>query len=214
LDATFGHVERDQTDLFGAEEGHRQAESFEVPALEEYSLFHRCLNELRMLGYVLSANLLHVVENHPSALGAVRAADLGNHVGRRVKVLGIPVTDRLHPVATAQAATPGPDGEVPERLMKFLTLGDNTGYADILFWPDALERWNDTLVGQVPFSGTLVEVWGRVSEDWGTFAVEADSVRAIDWLPNQMDFALASRRLKEGMKSYPAYTRGMEVLAA
>lgn len=220
LDAAYGHVEREQGDLFSAGEGagRGRAESFEVPALEEYSLFHRCLNELRMLGYVLSANLLHVVENHPAALGAVRAVDLGKHVGRRVKVLGIPVTDRLHPVATAEGAGvgagPGADGEAPERLMKFLTLGDNTGYADVIFWPAALERWNDTLVGQVPFSGTLVEVWGKVSEDWGTFAVEAESVRAIDWLPNQMDFALASRRLKEGMKSYPAYTRGMETLAA
>lgn len=202
LDACFPHVDREQGDLFGGEAPGMEAASRRPPYLPEYPLFQRCLGELRMLGYVLSANMLDVVRVHPAARDAVPAARLGEHVGRRVKVLGLAVTDRLHPVQSTG------------RYMKFLTLGDNTGYVDAIFWPDALERWNDLLVGEVPFSGNLIEIRGKVSEDWGTYSVEAESVRIIEWLPNQIDFELASRRLKDGLGKYPAYAQRVASLAA
>ncbi|HKP95409.1 MAG TPA: PHP domain-containing protein [Fibrobacteria bacterium] len=224
LDAAYAKIRPAQGDLFGgfgdafgttlaasvgpgsaAEAGRRRAgmpSGFTPAGLRDYSLMQKCMNELRMLGYVLSANLLDVVENHVLARDAVRASDLRRHVGRRVKVLGVPVTDRLHPVAHS--------GE----YMKFLTLGDNTGYLDVIFWPKALEKWGDVLAGQAPFSGSLLEVWGKVSEEWGTFSVEAEAVRIAEWLPNQVDFEAASRRLQEGLKSYPGYVNGMESLAA
>ncbi len=201
LDAAFPHIRREQGDLFGGEDG-GGADSDRIPYLAEYSLFQRCLNELRMLGYVLSADMLDVVRVHAEARDALPARELPGHVGKRVKVLGLAVTDRLHPVSNGG------------RYMKFLTLGDETGYVDVIFWPDALEKWNDTLVGQVPFSGNLIEVRGRVIEDWDTCAVVAEDVRIIEWLPNQMDFALASRRLKDGLRKYPAYARAPESLAA
>ncbi|HLP43543.1 MAG TPA: OB-fold nucleic acid binding domain-containing protein, partial [Fibrobacteria bacterium] len=195
LDAAYPHIHRDQGDLLIGAEGSVAEAASRVPFLAEYPLMQRCLGELRMLGYVLSANMLDVVRMHPAARDAVRADRLGDHAGRRVKVVGMPVTDRIHPVAR--------DG----RYMKFLTLGDDTGYLDVILWPDALERWNDTLQGQVPFSGNLVEVHGKVSEDAGTFSLEADRVRVIEWLPNQVDFVLASRRLQEGLRNYPAHGR-------
>ena len=179
-----------------SEAGRRKAgmpQGFTEAGLRDYSLMQKCLNELRMLGYVLSANLLDVVEHHILARTAVRATELRHHVGKRVKVMGVPVTDRLHPVAHS------------DRYMKFLTLGDNTGHLDVIFWPDALEKWGDTLAGQVPFAGNLLEVWGKVSEDWGTYSVEADEVRVAQWLPNQVDFAIASKKLQEGMRNYPVY---------
>jgi DNA polymerase III alpha subunit len=176
--------------------------------LGDYSLMQKCLNELRMLGYVLSANMLEVVATHSAARDAVRADSLRHHVGKRVKVLGIPVTDRLHPVASS--ANEDRNG----RYMKFLTMADNTGYLDVIFWPDALEKWGDELAGQAQFSGNLLEIWGKVSEEWGTYSVEADSVRIVEWLPNQVDFEMASRRLREGLKNYPAYAQDLGSLAA
>ena len=223
LDAAYANILPAQADLFGGESGgplmllalpgpassatetgRRQAgmpAGFTAAGLRDYSLMQKCMNELRMLGYVLSANLLDVVETHVLARNAVRATELRHHVGRRVKVLGVPVTDRLHPVAHS--------GE----YMKFLTLGDNTGYLDIIFWPKALEKWGDTLAGQVPFSGNLLEVWGKVSEEHGTYSVEADTVRVAHWLPNQVNFEFASQRLQEGMRSYQAYVGGVEMAA-
>jgi DNA polymerase III alpha subunit len=228
LDAAFPHIRREQGDLFGGEDGGGAgaAGAESIPFLPEYSLFQRCLNELRMLGYVLSADMLDVVRIHAEARDALPARELPGHVGKRVKVLGLAVTDRLHPVASsgrgahaergapAERGAQSERGAPTERFMKFLTLGDETGYVDVIFWPDALEKWNDTLVGQVPFSGNLIEVRGRVIEDWDTYAVVAEDVRIIEWLPNQMDFALASRRLKDGLRKYPAYARMPESLAA
>jgi error-prone DNA polymerase len=170
--------------------------------LADYSLMQKCLNELRMLGYVLSANMLEVVATHSAGRNAVRADALRHHVGKRVKVLGIPITDRLYPVATSG------------NYMKFLTIADNTGYLDVIFWPDALEKWSDELAGQAQFSGNLLEVWGKVSEELGTYSVEADFVRIVEWLPNQVDFEIASRRLREGFKNYPAYAQDLESMAA
>ncbi|MDQ3000223.1 MAG: PHP domain-containing protein [Fibrobacterota bacterium] len=230
LDAAYAKIRPTQGDLFGdfavpgsmSDAGRRLAgmpSGFTRTGLRDYSLMQKCMNELRMLGYVLSANLLDVVENHVLARNAVRARDLRHHVGRRVKVLGIPVTDRLHPVAHAGAGprsegAPRGEGGSSHRYMKFLTMGDGTGHLDVIFWPDALEKWGDTLTGQVPFSGNLLEIWGKVSEEWGTFSVEADAVRVAEWLPNQVDFEIASRRLREGMKNYPAYANGVESMAA
>jgi hypothetical protein len=66
----------------------------------------------------------------------------------------------------------------------------------------------------VPFAGNLLEVWGKVTGQSGTYSLEAERVRVAEWLPNQVDFELASRRLKEGMRDYPAYAGGVEALAA
>jgi DNA polymerase III alpha subunit len=218
LDAAYPKLHPAQADLFGGgdedpfpsarasvEAGRRQAgmpAGFTPAGLRDYSLMQKCMNELRMLGYALSANMLDVVDCHARAYNAVRARDLRRHVGRRIKVLGVPVTERLHEVAHSREP------------MKFLTLGDNTGCLDVIFWPKALERWGDTLAGQVPFGGNLLEVWGAVSEEWGTYSVEADKVEIVEWLPNQVDFAIASRRMEEGLRNYPAYAGGVESLAA
>ncbi|MDB5049451.1 MAG: dnaE [Fibrobacteres bacterium] len=218
LDAAYGKIRPEQADLFAAPASAASISGTAVSQapgeggsgvtpnarLREYPLLQRCMNELKMLGYVLSANLLDIVEDHEASVGAVRADDLGSHVGRHVKVFGIPVTDRLHPIVRESGSD----------YMKFLTLGDKTGCVDVIFWPKALDRWNDVLAGQVPFSGNLLEVWGKVSEDSGTYSVEAEHVRVVKWLPNQINFEIASRRLSEGLRNYPAYANGVESLAA
>ena len=210
LDAAYGKLLPAQADLFAPFENSLPGKGSSLSLLEvtppagirEYPLMRRCMNELRMLGYVLSANLLDVVDMHRSSFDAVRADALRPHVGRRVKVFGIPITDRLHPVAHSG------------QYMKFLTLGDKTGTVDVIFWPKALEKWNDVLAGQVPFSGNLLEVWGKVIDDADTYSVEADTVRVVEWMPNQVNFELASRRLSEGLKNYPAYAFDVGSLAA
>ncbi len=204
LDAVYGKLGAmgPAWTAMGLTNSHRKA------GLGDYSLMQKCLNELRMLGYVLSANMLEVVATHTAARNAVRADALRHHVGKRVKVLGIPVTDRLHPVANRGNDDGG------GRYMKFLTMADNTGYLDVIFWPDALEKWGDELVGQAQFSGNLLEIWGTVNEEWDTYSVVADSVRIVEWLPNQVNFEMASLRLREGLKNYPAYAQDLASLAA
>ncbi len=147
--------------------------------LGDFTLSERCLNELRLLGYMLSGNILDILDLHPASRGAVPARAIHSHVGRRIKLFGRPIAERSHRVARSQ------------RPMLFITLEDKSECADVILWPDVLERCGDELVEPGP-----LEVWGTVSEDWDTFSLEADSVRAVEWSPALVDFELASRRLE------------------
>ncbi len=156
--------------------------------LRDYSLAEKCLNELELLGYMISGEILEILDMHPAAAGAVPAADIGRCAGRRIRLFGRRVTDRVHRVQRSGEA------------MMFLTIEDKSESADVVLWPDVFERCADVVAGPGPF-----EVRGRVTEDWGTFTVEADSIRAVAWSPNEVDFELASRKLAasvEGVRRY------------
>jgi error-prone DNA polymerase len=187
--------------LFGAEnEESEAAGGYRArdlrPGLRDYSLMQRCQNEERLFGYMLSGNPLDVLDVHPAARGAVPAADVGLHAGRRVKVLGFYVTQRLHRVAKSG------------RLMEFLTLEDKSGTVDVIFWPDMLDRWDEVLMGPGPF-----EVWGKVSEEWDTFSLEAERIKAVEYNPHMVDFDLASARLRDGARATLAAARALEAAA-
>jgi len=178
LDELIGHRD-DGMDLF--------ADYDDSPALRhvpidsvDYSLAERCLRELDLLGYMLSGDILEILRLHPGARNTVAARDLGDHAGKgRVKLFGRQVTERMHRVQRSGDA------------MMFLTIEDCTESADVILWPDVFERFADVAAEPGPF-----EVWGRVTEDWGTYCLEADSIRCVDWAPNQVDLELASRQLE------------------
>ena len=151
--------------------------------LSDFTLTERCLNELRLLGYMLTGNILDILDLHPASKGAVPTREIRSHVGKRIKLFGWPITERGHRVARSQ------------QLMMFITLEDKTECADVVLWPDVLERFGDELVEPGP-----LEIWGTVSEDWDTFCVEADDLRAAEWSPALIDFELAARRLKDSFE--------------
>ena len=152
----------------------------EVPRglLKDYNLAQKCLNELALLGYMLSGDILEILDLHPASRGAVPMADVAQHRGQRVKVFGRQITERMHRVQRT--------GEP----MMFLTLEDRSETVDVILWPDVFERHADVLLGGGPF-----EVVGRVEEDWGTFSLVAEKIRAVEWSPNVVDLELASARL-------------------
>jgi DNA-directed DNA polymerase III PolC len=153
------------------------------PGLTDYTFTRRCLNELAILGFMVSGNILDILDLHPESKNTVAAADICRHTGRRIKIFGWPVTNRLHMADNA-------------RPMLFMTLEDSTGCMDVLFWPDVYARFSDELTETGPFAVT-----GRVSEDWDSFTVEADTVRTVAWSPAIVDFNIASRRLQNSYKS-------------
>lgn len=159
------------------ESGHRARDLH--PGLRGNSLMERCVNEKRLFGYMISGDPLEVLDMHAAARGSVPAAELHRHVGKRVKVFGFYVTERTHVVMKS------------DRLMRFLTLEDRTGTVDVIFWPDMLEKWEDELVDGGPF-----EVWGKVTEEWDTFSLEAEVVRPHVFMPHLVDFEKASARLR------------------
>ena len=53
--------------------------------------------------------------------------------------------------------------------------------------PGVYERFADIVAAPGPF-----EIWGRVKEDWGTYSLVAESVRAVAWSPNVVKPAASS----------------------
>jgi DNA polymerase-3 subunit alpha len=163
--------------LLGAGEGRRARDLH--PGLRDSTLMERCENEKRLFKYMISGDPLEVLDMHPAARGSVPAADIGRHAGRRVKVFGHYVTERSHEVARSG------------KLMRFLTLEDRSGTVDVIFWPDMLQKWEEELLDGSPF-----EVWGKVTEEWDTFSLEADRVVPHVYLPHVVNFEIASARLR------------------
>ena len=155
------------------------------PGLDNYSLTHRCLNELSLLGYMVSGNILDILDLHPCSRNAVSAADLNKFGGKGVKVFGWPVTERLHRVSGSK------------KEMMFLTLEDRTGSIDVIFWPRNYSRFVSALSKPGPYV-----IWGRVSEEWDSFSIEAENIMPVSWSPGQVDFKLASERLEKSYRDY------------
>ncbi len=176
-----------QADLFAAGDCLLQTGQLAPRDLTDYNLAQKCLNELELLGYMLSGDVLEILQLHPGASGAVPAREVHRHVGQRIKLFGKEVTERMHRVERGEP-------------MMFLTLEDNTESVDVVLWPDVFERFADVVAGPGPF-----EVWGRVTEDWGTYTVDADSIRAVEWSPNVVDLDLASQRLARSFEGDFAY---------
>lgn len=164
--------------------------------LTDYNLAQRCLNELALLGYMLSGDILEILELHPASKGATPAREISRFSGQRVKVFGRQVTERMHRVQRALNPSPGA-GEA----MMFLTLEDRSESVDVILWPDVYERHADVVMEPGPF-----EITGTVKEDWGTYSLVADTVRAVEWSPNMVDLELASRKLAASFEGECVYT--------
>ena len=84
--------------------------------------------------------------------------------------------------------------------MMFLTLEDRTGCADVIVWPDTYDRLYDELQESGPF-----EVRGKVTEEYDTFSIAADDVRAVPWSPGIIDLKRASERLAKSFTNTTVY---------
>ncbi len=186
LDGIYQTIQSEQPSFFQNEIVHRETTLH--PGLTDYTHAQRCLDELHLLGYMLSGNILEILDLHPSARGAVSARDIPQFTGKRVKVFGWPITQRIH--HTTLSGKP----------MLFITIEDKTECVDVILWPRIFEKFQDILAENGPY-----EIWGRVQEDWDTYAVVAESIKAVEWSPAQIDFSTVSQRLTDSLKAYPVY---------
>ena len=131
---------------------------------------------------------------HPASKNAVPANRLPEYQGQRVKVFGWPVTRRVHHV------------EHSGQPMLFITIEDKTEVTDVILWPEVYDRFADVMTEPGPF-----EMWGIVSEEWGTYTVEADMIKAVSWSPNMVDVDLASKRLE---RSFTGFEKYADIVAA
>ncbi len=195
LDSAYRKLRPDQPELFSGSA--IVGIAGQHPDLSDYTMMQKCLNELDLLGYMISGNILDILALHAGSRNATPLSDAPLHTGKHIKVFGRPITERIHTVM--------PQG----KPMKFLTLEDSSGCLDVIFWPDTFEKYSDILLSNSPF-----EIWGKVTEDWDSHCLEAGSVKPAIWSPNQIDFMAASKKLEMSYKYFKTYDDVPQIHAA
>jgi DNA polymerase III alpha subunit len=186
LDGIYNNINGPEARLFFNK---TNLENFHLhPGLSDYTFMEKCLKELYMLGFMLSANIVDILDLHPASKHAIPAKNIYRYKGKRIKVFGRKITERSHLVQKSR------------RIMKFLTIEDKTECIDVIFWPKKYDNFADEILRSGPF-----EIWGTVSEDSGTYTLEADSIRSVEWFPGSVDFNLASERLALSLKKNYTY---------
>ncbi len=131
-----------------------------VPALPEFDVARRVRGEFQACGLWFSGHPLDTLIPAGAERGAVPAASLPAHVGRRVAVVGMPCAYRR--VETKSG----------ERML-FLTLADRSGLAECVLFPDAYRANAEATRGQV------VRAEGRVDESLGAITLAAERTQAL-----------------------------------
>ncbi|MEY4374282.1 MAG: hypothetical protein RL760_448, partial [Candidatus Eisenbacteria bacterium] len=126
-----------------------------VPELPELPLADLVRGEHAATGMWFTAHPLDVLAEPQVTHDAVPAAALAGHVGRRVRVCGIPCAMRRVETASGGA-------------MLFTTLADRSGLVECVLFPDAYRRFGPAMRSEV------VVVEGRVGETLGALSVTVD----------------------------------------
>jgi DNA polymerase-3 subunit alpha/error-prone DNA polymerase len=118
--------------------------------------------EYRALGFLRSVHPLALWKNDVlSVKNRVKAIRLGEYIGRYVKMVGWPVTQKE--VWTKDGLT-----------MSFLSLEDETALYETVIFPQVYEKYNRLLFDQRPLL-----VWGRVCDDMGALSFEVQRIEPL-----------------------------------
>jgi len=126
------------------------------PNLSLWEVYHA-------MGFLRKAHPLALWADRVRAVQArVKALNLRGHIGRFIKMVGWPVTQK--DVWTR-------DGLV----MAFLSLEDETGLYETVIFPDVYDRYNKLLFDQQPLL-----VYGRVMIDEGAVSLEVSRIELLE----------------------------------
>ncbi|MDA8410223.1 MAG: DNA polymerase III subunit alpha, partial [Treponema sp.] len=117
--------------------------------------------EFSALGYLRDRHPLSLWERDIAPIERIMARDLGAHLGRRVRLIGWPVTQK-------EVLTLG------GLAMNFLSLEDETALYDTVLFPEAYGRYRKLLLDQQPL---IVE--GIVKDEDGALGVELSRVLTL-----------------------------------
>ena len=127
-----------------------------LPSVPEFPLVQRGKLELELLGLTVCAHPTALFPRADAHRAGLACAELARHRDERVELVGWLAASR--PVRTR-------DGE----WMRFLTLEDPSGIAEVVVFPDVYRRDGHRLVGRGPF-----RVTGRVEEHLGACTLRAE----------------------------------------
>jgi DNA polymerase-3 subunit alpha/error-prone DNA polymerase len=118
--------------------------------------------EYRALGFLRRLHPLALWKDDVLAIKyRTKALRIGDYVGRNVKMVGWPVTQK--DVWTKDGLT-----------MSFLSLEDETALYETVIFPDVYEKYNKLLFDQRPLL-----VYGHVTDDQGAVTLEVDRIEAV-----------------------------------
>ena len=132
-----------------------------LPALPPEDRHQRLRNEYRALGFLCALHPITLIDRRRLPV-TLRAAELADHVGRRVCFLGWPLCGKV--VATAR-------GEA----MEFFTFEDETGQVECTFFPQAYQR-----SGHLLHSGRPLLLAGTVEKEFGATTLTVQEARPVE----------------------------------
>jgi error-prone DNA polymerase len=132
-----------------------------TPRVPQYGARTVLEHELETLDFLISRHPLTLYREALARLGHVRAADLKQHVGRRVTTIGWWVSGK---VVTTKDDEP----------MEFISFEDTSALYETTFFPQTYARFCHILNRSRPYVLT-----GLVEEDFGAVTLTVDSVRVL-----------------------------------
>jgi DNA polymerase III alpha subunit len=136
-----------------------------VPALDElcdYTIDEKVRDEMRLLGYSVTAHPMSLYQGRLQRLRLVRIRDIERYAGQRVKVCGWFVTARRTTTERGQQ-------------MRFLSVEDMTGVLETVLFPAAYAKYGRLLTTPGPYLLT-----GTVEDDHTHCTLTVDRVEVVD----------------------------------
>ena len=131
-----------------------------LPRLPDQDPRTRALQELELLGLTVRLHPVCLFEDERPGRPPVPCAEVARFAGGRITLRGWLAATRRTRTA---------DG----RWMRFLTLEDESGIAEVVLFPDAYERLGHKLVSRGPFAVT-----GLVQDQLGACTLNAEEIRS------------------------------------
>jgi DNA polymerase-3 subunit alpha/error-prone DNA polymerase len=132
-----------------------------APDLPEEDLRERLRREFKVLGFLCDRHPMTLFAHRLRDRGMMKACDLENHVGRRIRTAGWLITGKT---VLTQKGDP----------MKFVTFEDETGIMETVFFPKTYHRFCHSLAPGRPYL-----LSGNVEENWGAATLTVDMVRPL-----------------------------------
>jgi DNA-directed DNA polymerase III PolC len=133
-----------------------------VPRIPEYSLEERCFIELETFGFMATRHPLQLLVPQPGPEGVITAAQMGEHVGREVRMVGW--------LISAKRIT----SRKTEEPMKFMSMEDLSGTFEVTLFPGVYRQYAHLTLGHGPYLVT-----GKVEESYGAFSLTARAIEVI-----------------------------------
>jgi DNA-directed DNA polymerase III PolC len=137
-----------------------------VPRIPEYSLHQRCLIELETFGFMATRHPLQLLVPQPGPEGVITAAQMGEHVGHEVRMIGW--------LISAKRITSRKSGQP----MKFMSMEDLSGTFEVTLFPNVYRQYAPLSLGHGPYLVT-----GRVEESYGAFSLTAKALEVLRRTP-------------------------------